>query len=169
MSQELLLAMTAGELPDVFHVFDQSMISLLAEADAIWDMTEVFQLNANETLGSILEGEGTEIYSSGMYNGKLYAIPQKMPSTNSYNHLWVRRDWLEELGLEKPKTMDDVKDVAAAFMEHYENNVGLMFSNCICTSTRGFSGHLAGRRTRIETSGWCRRMAHWPMLRYCLR
>lgn len=128
-NQQLLLAMTAGELPDVFHVFDQSMISQLAEAGAIWDMTEVYQLNANETLGNLLESEGTEIYSTGMYDGKLYAIPQKMPSTNSYNHCWVRRDWLEEQGLELPETMEDVKKIAQTFKEQYTDNIGLMFSN----------------------------------------
>lgn len=67
-NQELLLAMTSGQLPDVFHVFDQSMISQLAEAGAIWDMTEIYQMNANETLGGLIEGEGTEIYSTGMYD-----------------------------------------------------------------------------------------------------
>lgn len=128
-NQQLLLAMTAGELPDVFHVFDQSMIAQLAEAGAIWDMTEVYQQNANETLGELLESEGTQIYSTGMYDGKLYAIPQKMPSTNSYDHCWVRRDWLEEQGLELPETMDDVKNIAQVFKEQYEDNVGLMFSN----------------------------------------
>lgn len=144
-NQELLLAMTSGDLPDVFHVFDQSMISQLAEAGVIWDMTEIYQNNANETLGSIIEGEGTEIYSTGMYDGKLYAIPQKMPSTNSYNHCWVRRDWLEELGLDVPETMEDVKNIAAAFMENYEDNVGLMFSNSYMSEYQGIFWAFGGK------------------------
>ncbi len=144
-NQELLLAMTSGELPDVFHVFNQSMISQLAEAGVIWDLTEIYQNNANETLGGIIEGEGTEIYSTGMYDGKLYAIPQKMPSTNSYNHCWVRRDWLEELGLDVPETMEDVKNIAAAFKEHYEDNVGLMFSNSYMSEYQGIFWAFGGK------------------------
>ncbi|MDO4292809.1 MAG: extracellular solute-binding protein [Eubacteriales bacterium] len=147
-NQELLLAMTSGTLPDVFHVFDQSMISQLAEAGVIWDMTEIYQQNANETLGGIIEGEGTEIYSTGMYDGKLYAIPQKMPSTNSYNHLWVRRDWLNELNLDKPETMDDVKAIAQAFTENYANNVGLLFSNSYMYEYQGIFWAFGGKENK---------------------
>ncbi len=147
-NQQILLAMTSGELPDVFHVFDQSMIKQLAEAGAIWDMTEIWQENANETLGHLVESEGTNIYSTGMYDGKLYAIPQKMPSTNSYNHCWVRRDWLEELGLDIPQTMDDVKNVAQAFKEHYEDNVGLMFSNSYMYEYEGIFWAFGGKKNK---------------------
>ena len=147
-NQQLLLAMTSGTLPDAFHVYDQTMISQLAEAGVIWDMTEIYQQNANETLGSVIEGEGTEIYSTGMYDGKLYAIPQKMPSTNSYNHLWVRRDWLEELNLEEPKTLDDVKAVAAAFVENYEDNVGLLFSNSYMYEYQGIFWAFGGKENK---------------------
>ena len=56
------------------------------------------------------------------------AVPVKMPSTNGYNHCWVRQDWLDDLGLERPKTMDDVHDIAKAFVENKENNIGLMLS-----------------------------------------
>lgn len=128
-NQQILLAMSAGELPDIFQVYDLSMLSQLAEAGAIWDLTEIYQDNVNETLGNLLESEGTAIYSTGMYDNRLYAIPQKMPSTNAYDHCWVRRDWLEEQGLDVPETMDDVKNIARTFVDNYEDNIGLMFSN----------------------------------------
>lgn len=147
-NQQQLLGMTSGELPDVFHVFDQSMISQLAEAGAIWDLTDVYQENANETLGKLIESEGTEIYSTGMYDGKLYAIPQKMPSTNSYNHCWVRRDWLEEQGLELPETMEDVKEIAKTFKEQYEDNVGLMFSNSYMYEYEGIFWAFGGKENK---------------------
>lgn len=127
--QQLLLAMTAGELPDVFLISDLSMLNQMAEAGVIMDLTEIWQANANETLGKLVEAEGTAIYGASMVDGKLYAIPQKMPSTNEYDHLWVRRDWLKEQGLEMPKTMADVKNIAKVFKENYEENVGLLFGN----------------------------------------
>ena len=37
-----------------------------------------------------------------------------MPSS-----LYIRQDWLDELGLEKPVTYDDMHDVAAAFRDNY--------------------------------------------------
>ena len=135
--QELVLAMASGNLPDVFLISDQSMISQLADGGLIWDMTEIYQNNANETLGNAIESEGSNVYSSGMYDGKLYAIPQKMPSTNSYNYCWVRRDWLEEQGLDLPETMDDVKEIAQTFKNNYEDNIGFMFSNSYGWANQG--------------------------------
>ena len=128
-NQQLLLAMTAGELPDAFITGDLGLLSQMAEAGVIMDLTEIWQENANETLGELIEMEGTSVYGAPMVDGKLYGLPIKMPSTNEYNHLWVRRDWLKEQGLDIPKTMADVKNVAKVFKANYENNVGLMFGN----------------------------------------
>ena len=147
-NQQILLNMASGELPDVFHVFDQSMIEQLAEAGAILDMTEIYQENANKTLGNLVESEGTDIYSTGMYDGRLYAIPQKMPSTNSYNHCWVRRDWLEEQNLSLPQTMEDVKNIAQVFMEKYNDNIGLMFSNSYMYEYEGIFWVFGGKQNK---------------------
>lgn len=127
--QQLILGMSSNDLPDIFLVFTQSLINQMAEAGIIHDLTNIYQANVNRTLGDLIEAEGTEIYGTAMVDGKLYAIPQKMPSTNSYNHCWVRRDWLEKFGLDLPKTMDDVKNIAKIFKENLPDNIGLMFSN----------------------------------------
>ena len=65
------------------------------------------------------------------------ALPVKMPSTNGYNHCWVRQDWLDEQGLERPKTMDDVKNVAKVFKEKYANNIGMMLNEDYIAEMKG--------------------------------
>lgn len=151
-TQKLTLAMASGELADVFWVPDQTMIKQLADAGTILDLTDIYQDNVNETLGNVFESEGTSVYGSGIYDGKLYALPVKMPSTNSYNHCWVRRDWLKECNLEEPKTMDDVEKIAKTFKEHYTNAVGMMFDKDFAYEMEGvfwaFGGQQNNKRTQ---------------------
>lgn len=129
--------MTAGDLPDIFLVQDLSTLSQLADAGVIADLTTVYQENVNPTLAGIIEGEGTDIYNPMIYDGKLVGIPVKMPSTNGYNHCWVRQDWLDELGLERPETMDDVYEITKAFKEHYPDNIGMMLNQDYIAEMKG--------------------------------
>ncbi len=50
-------------------------------------------------------------------NGKLYSIP-----VESYvDHvLWIRSDWLEEVNMSPPETIEDFYNVAVAFKERYD-------------------------------------------------
>ena len=115
--QKLVLAMTSGDLPDIFYVNDLTLYKQMVDAGVIADLTEIYEKEANPTLRGIVEGEGTDFIENFKFDGKLYCIPNKMPSTNGYSYLWIRKDWLDKLGLEVPKTMDDVMEVARAFVE----------------------------------------------------
>lgn len=136
-NQKLLLAMSSGTLPDVFLVNDLSVLKQLAESGAIADLTDIYKENVNATLRDIMEYEGKEIYNPVTVDGKLYAIPVKMPSTNGYNHCWVRQDWLDEQKLERPKTMEDVTKIAKTFVEKYDNNIGLMLNEEYISESKG--------------------------------
>ena len=44
--------------------------------------------------------------------------------------LWLRQDWMDELGLEAPKTIDDLKGIMDAFMEKVgDGAVGMALCN----------------------------------------
>ena len=148
--QKLLLGMSSDDLPDIFWVSSLSMLKQLADAGAIVDMTDYYDQYANETFRGVIEFEGLEIFNPVTFNNRRYAIPVKMPSTNGYNHCWVRQDWLDELGLERPKTMDDVKDITRAFKEHYPDNIGMMINMEYISESKGifwaFGGQTAVRK-----------------------
>ncbi len=134
-TQKIVLAMTSGDLPDIFWIKDLSLYKQLYEAGSIADLTDIYTNQANPVLRSVLEGEGEGFLNNFTFDGKLYGIPAKMPSTNNYNYLWVRKDWLKKLNLEEPKTMDDVRNVAKAFKEKdpdgngKEDTIGLTIDN----------------------------------------
>ena len=87
----------------------------LADAGILADMTEIYEEYASPLLKSLIETEGDAVYMPVTYNGRMYGLPRTMPSTNGYNHLWIRQDWLDNLDLERPETMEDVLNIARAF------------------------------------------------------
>ncbi|MBB3125484.1 putative aldouronate transport system substrate-binding protein [Paenibacillus rhizosphaerae] len=114
-TQKLKLSIASGDLPDIFVVSDKADLKQLAEGGAIQEMGPIYDQYASPLLKSIIEAETKKVFDQVTYGGKIYGIPAKMPSTNGYNHLWIREDWLQKLGLKRPKTMDDVYNIAVAF------------------------------------------------------
>ncbi len=116
-NQQIKLLMASNELPDYFAVYNWSDFQQMAEGGLLADMTDVYEQYASPLLRSIIETEGERIYRPVKYDGRMYGVPRAMPSTNGYNHLWIRQDWLDNLGLERPTTMDELLEVVRAFKE----------------------------------------------------
>ena len=85
----------------------------MAAANKVADMTDVWAEFASP-LNEEVTG-GLPILDSLQYQGKLKAIPGSMVGFDSYSYLWVRQDWLDNLGLNAPRTIDDLRDIAHAF------------------------------------------------------
>ncbi len=47
-----------------------------------------------------------ELLASGTFDGKLYALPETAIDDGA-QLLWLRRDWMEQLGLKEPKTLEE--------------------------------------------------------------
>lgn len=50
-----------------------------------------------------------------MYEGERYGIPIFDYAYNGDSVMFIREDWLKKLGLEEPKTMDELVTVMDAF------------------------------------------------------
>lgn len=118
-------AIVEQNLPDVFRVTKQQLDQLV-EADLIWDLTEVYDQYANEGVKGLMEEEKLS-FESGMYDGKLYGIAQPGGSALTQpEELWIRKDWMEDLGLSAPQSIEDVENIARAFMEEKGASYGIM-------------------------------------------
>jgi len=80
-------------------------------------------------------------------DGKLYGLPMPGAGYDSMNLLWIRKDWLENLGLEEPKTVEELAEVARAFTEDdpdgngQDDTVGLVFNGKdVFSGMGGFDG-----------------------------
>ncbi len=147
-SQKLKLAIASNDLPDIFSVPGGNLTDLkqLAEGGAIQELGPIYEQYASPLLKSIIEAEGESIFDPVTFGGKMYGIPIKMPSTNDYNHLWIREDWLNKLGLDRPKSINDVYNIAKAFTENdpdgnnKKDTIGLTMNKDFLRSWGGMSG-----------------------------
>ena len=62
-----------------------------------------------------LNSDGGKNFGSSKENDVLYGIPSGNAERIPSQFLWIRKDWLDKLGLDVPKTLDDVVEVARAF------------------------------------------------------
>lgn len=115
---KLNLAISSNELPDVFRV-NPSQLRQLVEADMVMDLTEAFEQNASERLKGYMKADA-DSYESGKKDGKLYGIPQMhWGLIEQPDFIWIRNDWKEELKLQDPKSVEDIKNMALKFMEKH--------------------------------------------------
>lgn len=113
---KLNLSISSGELPDVFRVTN-AQLNLLAEADMLYDMTDIFDQYASDRLKQYMAGD-QDSYESGIIDGKFLGIPQMhWGIIDQPDYIWIRKDWKESLGLADPKSMDDVVKIAKAFVD----------------------------------------------------
>ena len=115
-NQKLALAIASQSLPDIIHVPDYSTLVELVENDMIEDLTDVYNNLACDTVKESYESYGdNNPLNTVTFDGKIMAIP-KTQLSDGQDFLWVRKDWLDKLGLEEPSTMDEVADVLRAFI-----------------------------------------------------
>ena len=104
-------------LPDVFLVSDRETLEELAENDLIEDLTDVYENCAADRIKEMYESYGDELLESGTFDGKLLALPETVID-HGPQLLWLRRDWIEQLGLKEPNTLEEAFDVIKAFQEN---------------------------------------------------
>lgn len=104
-------------LPEIFLVSDRETLEELVENDLIEDLTEVYKSCASDKIQEMYESYGKELLASGTFDGKLFALPETAIDDGS-QLLWLRRDWMEQLGVKEPKTLDEALSVIRAFQEN---------------------------------------------------
>lgn len=112
--QKINVTLASGDLPDVVTV-DAAQLKQLADSDMIVDMTQYWEDYAADFTKKIYAEEGPGVLNSAKFDGKLMAIPNADASIESAHFLWIRKDWLDKLGLEPPKTMEELIKVSEAF------------------------------------------------------
>jgi len=113
--QKLNVAITSNTLPDIFQV-DLTQLQKLIDADMIEDLTDVYEKYASPLTKQIIEGDGGTGINAASSGGRLMALPSTTSTLDGTQMLWIREDWLKAVNLPAPKTLDDVRTVAEAFV-----------------------------------------------------
>lgn len=114
-AQKLALMITTGDLPDFFQITTTKELAQLAEADLIMDLTKLYDEKASSIVKARQMYDGGTQLNYAKIGGKLMALPYCGPINTNLQLMWIRTDWLKNLKLEMPKTMDEVLAVAKAF------------------------------------------------------
>lgn len=113
-SQKLTMAIASNDLPDVVYL-PTDQYTQLAKAGKLWALDDILADNASELTMKNLTSDGGAMLDAAKIDGVLYGIPagnaQRIPS----QFLWLRKDWLDHLGLEVPTSFEEVVDIARAF------------------------------------------------------
>jgi len=107
----------AGDVPDIFQGHTQYMPQLV-EADLIYDLSAALPKYGPDIVGNARDGQ----LRYGQYGGKQYAVPASY--LLKYFSQNIRMDWLEKLGLEVPRTLEEFREVARAFVAGDPNGNG---------------------------------------------
>ena len=155
---QLRLSIAAGDIPDMFIVTNQNDLVQLAESDLIMPIDDVVDKYFTTWDKEIQNSDGGMLYEMASYDGQRYGIPCNISDTDTFSYIWLRKDWMEALNLEAPKTMDDLKNIMVKFAEanlgNNENNYGMLIDKSLYYSTRGlFAGFKAYPEFWVEEDG----------------
>lgn len=114
MTEKMQLAIGSNEIPD-FGIVDATMMATLIKNDMVEDMTDIYNDWATDNLKTVTGQSDNALFAPVTRDGRYMAIPVANTLGDSYPIMWMRSDWLEALGLEEPKTMDEALDIAMKF------------------------------------------------------
>ncbi len=117
------LAVSGGELPDVMMINDAELLATMVEYDMVEDLTPYYETCFSSKIREIYDSYGDDRFAAVTFDGKIYGIPET-DIYSSANFIWLRKDWMDQLGLEAPETLDDVGRIVRAFVEQDPGNNG---------------------------------------------
>ncbi|WP_284639396.1 extracellular solute-binding protein [Paenibacillus silviterrae] len=112
-NDKLNVLLASGDLPDAIRLPDTTSIpqfQTMVKQGAFWDLTPYLKDYKN------LMESPRAIWENTKINGKNYVVPIVRPLEGGTT-FYIRRDWLDRLGLQMPKTLDDLYNVMKVFKE----------------------------------------------------
>ncbi|MFD2612402.1 extracellular solute-binding protein [Paenibacillus gansuensis] len=123
--QKVSLSISSNDLPDAM-VVNETQLRQMVKAGQLADLNEVYNKYASPELKAVYDSN-PGLLDSVTFDGKLYALPETtLPSAPM---TWIRKDWLDKLGLQPPKTLQDLENIAKAFIDNKmggEKTIGIV-------------------------------------------
>lgn len=105
------MAFSSGNAPEVFDLKGEQRLATFVNQGAVADLTDLIKES------ELYDKVDKAIWDSVSINGKIYGIPDELASgTVTY----IRRDWLERLGLSEPTNYNEFIEVLRAFRDNIE-------------------------------------------------
>ncbi len=147
-NQKLGLSVNSGDVPDMFVVSPSQLLSF-QEAGLLADLTDVFEQEASTNTRDILSQDPVALKAATI-DGRLWGIPLTDASVTNAHVLWIRQDWMDNLGIEPPTSMQDVLEISRLFTEEdpdgngLDDTIGLAMDKGLWGSIGGLQGFFNG-------------------------
>lgn len=105
--EKLPLIFASGDIPTVLVTGKSAEFMNAVENDAFWELSDYIYDYPN--LAQLSEA----VYQNASINGKLYGVPRSRDLGR--NGFGYRLDWLNNLGLKEPETIDELYDMLVGF------------------------------------------------------
>lgn len=152
--ENLNVKFAGGEMPDVLVIDNLSQLPALVDGGIVGELPIEKVREFAPTYAKVAdENSDGSFWSTMVYKGKNYGVAQPMDAVPMA--MFWRKDWLDKLGLETPKTIEDYEKVLTAFVENdpdgngkkdtaglAERSFGAIFGayglRCVTGATKGF-------------------------------
>lgn len=78
------------------------------------DLTEVYANCTSPRIKAMYNSYGPQLLGAGTFDGKLMALPEAVIDHGPCL-LWMRKDWMDQLGLAEPETLEEAMDIIQVF------------------------------------------------------
>jgi putative aldouronate transport system substrate-binding protein len=116
---KLNVLLAANEAPDMIFSYSDPAVQNWVKQGGLTDLGDVL----NQHGPNLKKYLGEQLLNYGVINGKQYTIPAKRIIMATSTPI-IRKDWLDKLGMQPPKTTDEFYAVLKAFKEKDPGGTG---------------------------------------------
>lgn len=109
---KLNVLMAANTAPDICFTYDQGTVYNYVKQDGLAQLDSPLSKDGQ----NLTKYLGKDVLKFGTFNGKIYSLPGKRTIVMNLG-TFIRKDWLDKLGLPLPKTRDDFYNDLVAFRD----------------------------------------------------
>jgi putative aldouronate transport system substrate-binding protein len=125
---DIINLMASGSAPDLCYTYNGDMIASFRDQGGILDLAPYIDTllpDLKKLLGADPALSGKDfIYRNAIPgSGRIYSIPSYRVALAQRN-IFIRKDWLDKLGLPLPRTLQEFHDALVAFRDRDPGNVG---------------------------------------------
>ena len=124
-NQKVATLIASNDLPDALVTPERSYFAAAAKDGLLADLGDVFNEYASRQVLEIMESAGQTVIDKATYDGKFCTLPQLDVSASEVCVYFIRKDWLDELNIEVPKTVSELEAAAKAFVEAGYSEYGI--------------------------------------------
>ena len=114
-NQKVSMCIASDDIPDYMEV-NVNQWRMLAKSGMLADLTDYYEHNISAAKRKKFADIDDKPLKVVTYKGQITGYPSINPGADSGSLVWLRTDWLENLGLEEPKSYEDLTAILDAFV-----------------------------------------------------